>query len=238
MESIKEAKTICAHSIQDAENCCSIAIREAESEGPPRLAPFNSHHQKVVQCLEEESIKEERKGQLNFISICQITLQTSPSEFHGTLVAYYQILLIHAPMSHLFSIPQGASPFPSGSAPGTSSPPMPKHSPRAKWWHHYPDPMVALPLGRTTPKATPEGPSISKWQEIIPLHKALTGNYQEAFSQDSRLVKEMREEYFQSHCPNFNNENTCVLMDVFWHMIKTTDLLGSAIYKITEARSG
>ena len=30
MESIKEAKAICAHSIQEAENCCSLTIREAE----------------------------------------------------------------------------------------------------------------------------------------------------------------------------------------------------------------
>ena len=48
----------------------------------------------------------------------------------------------------------------------------------------------------------------------------------------------MREEYFWSHCPNFNNENTCDFMEVFWHMIKTADLLGSAIYEITEAWSG
>ena len=30
-ESIKEAKAICAHSIQEVENCCSVAIREAEA---------------------------------------------------------------------------------------------------------------------------------------------------------------------------------------------------------------
>ena len=48
----------------------------------------------------------------------------------------------------------------------------------------------------------------------------------------------MREEYFQSHCPNFNNENTCDFTDIFQCMIKTIGLLGSTIYKITEAWSG
>ena len=98
--------------------------------------------------------------------------------------------------------------------------------------------MDALPLGRTMSKATPEGPPTSKWQEIMPLHKALTRSHQEAFSQNSSLVREMREEYFWSHCPNFNNENTRDFTDVFQCMIETTDLLGSAIYKIAEAWSG
>ena len=48
----------------------------------------------------------------------------------------------------------------------------------------------------------------------------------------------MREEYFWSHWPNVNNENNHDFTEVFWHMIKTADLLGSAIYKITEAWSG
>ena len=48
----------------------------------------------------------------------------------------------------------------------------------------------------------------------------------------------MREEYFQSHHPNFNHENTCDFTEVFWCMIKTADLFGSAIFKITDAWSG
>ena len=48
----------------------------------------------------------------------------------------------------------------------------------------------------------------------------------------------MREEYFRSHCPNFNNENSCDFTDVFQHMIETTGLLGSTIYEIKEAWTG
>ena len=98
--------------------------------------------------------------------------------------------------------------------------------------------MDASPLGGTTSKATPEGPPTLKQQEIMPLHKMLVRSHQEVFSWDSSLVREMREEYFQSHCPNFNNENTCRFTDVFWHMIEITGLLGSDIYEIIEAWSG
>ena len=48
----------------------------------------------------------------------------------------------------------------------------------------------------------------------------------------------MREEYFRSHCPNFNNENSCNFTDIFRHMIETAGLLGSAIYEIKEAWTG
>ena len=48
----------------------------------------------------------------------------------------------------------------------------------------------------------------------------------------------MREEYFRNHCPNFNNEDTYDLMDVFPHMVESAGLLGSAIYKIQEAWTG
>ena len=72
----------------------------------------------------------------------------------------------------------------------------------------------------------------------MPLHKALTRSYQEAFSQDSSLVRETREEYLWSHCPNFNNESIQDFTDIFQCMIETAGLLGSAIYKITEAWSG
>ena len=72
----------------------------------------------------------------------------------------------------------------------------------------------------------------------MPLYKALTRSHQEVFSQDSSLVNGMREEYFWSHHPNFNHENTLDFMEVFWCMIKTADRFGSVIFEITEAWSG
>ena len=158
MESIKEAKAICAHSIQEAKTHCSIAIREAEAQRASQAGFIQLSHHKAIQHLEEESIEEVSKGQLIFLSVCQATLQASPPKFHSMLVASYHILLGHAPMSHLFSIPQGASPSQQGSAPRTSSPPMPECSPRPRQWHHSPGPSDALPLSGTTSKATPKGP--------------------------------------------------------------------------------
>ena len=131
-ESIKEAKAMCAHSVQEVENCCSVAIREAEAQRVFQAISLQQSHHKTVQHLEEESIEEERKSQLNFLFLCKTTLQVSPPEFCDTLVASFHVLLGHAPMSHLFSIPQGASPFPPGLAPRTSSPPVPEHSPGPK----------------------------------------------------------------------------------------------------------
>ena len=162
MESIKEAKAICACSIQEAKNCCSIAIKEAEIPRASQAVSIQQSHHKAVQHLEGESIEEERKGQLNFLSVCQAALQASPLELHGMLVASCHILLGHAPVSHLFSIPQGASPLPPVSTPRTSSPPMPEHSPRPKQQHYSPDPTDASPLNGTTSQATSKAPSTLK----------------------------------------------------------------------------
>ena len=117
-ESIKEAKTICAHFIQEAEDCCSVATREAEAQRASQVISIQQSHHKTIQHHEEESIEEERKSQLNFLFICQATLWASPPEFYSALLASYHILLGHAPTSHLISIPQGAPPFPPGPAPG------------------------------------------------------------------------------------------------------------------------
>ena len=72
----------------------------------------------------------------------------------------------------------------------------------------------------------------------MPLHKVLTRSHQEAFDWDTHLVRKTREEYFWNHCPNFNNENTCDLLDVFWHMAESASLLSSAIYRIQQVWTG
>ena len=130
--SIKEAKIICTHSIKEAKNGCSTAISKAEARRASWATSIQQSHHKAVQHLEEESFEEERKSQLNFLSICQTALLVSPQEFCSALVASCHILLGNAPPLHLFSIPQRTPPFLPGSAPGTSSPPVPDHSPRPK----------------------------------------------------------------------------------------------------------
>ena len=158
MESIKEAKAVCTHSIQEAEDCCSVAISEAEAQRASQAISIQQSHHKTVQCLEVESIEEERKSQLNFLSICQAVLWASPLGFCSALVASYHDLLGHAPTSHLFSIPYGTPPFPPGPAPRTSSPPMPEHSPRPKQQHHSPDLMDTCLLVGPHPRQLSRGP--------------------------------------------------------------------------------
>ena len=54
----------------------------------------------------------------------------------------------------------------------------------------------------------------------------------EAFSWDSDLVREAREEYFLKHSYKFIMEGTHNLLEIFMHMAKSTELLGTSIYEI------
>ena len=137
-----------------------------------------------------------------------------------------------------FSLSQGASSLEQVSAPMAPSSLVPDHSPRPKWWHPSPDPVDISPLSRTTSKATPEGPPSLKQQGTPPLHKALSQRQQEAFSQDSCLVKEAREEYLKTHNLNFNDENTHNFTGILRCKIESAGLLGSSIHKIQEVWTG
>ena len=158
------------------------------------------------------------------------------------LLASYQVLLGHTPTSYLFSIlPRSIPPPNKGSSPELFPPlPIPCLGlhPGPSDGNHSQDLTDILAFGKATSKATPEGPPSLKWQEITPLHKVLMRSFPEAFSWDTHLVRKTREEHFRNHCPNFNNENTCDLMDIFQCTIETAGLLGSAIYEIQEAWTG
>ena len=137
-----------------------------------------------------------------------------------------------------FSLSQGASSSEQVPTPVALSPLAPEPLARPKWWHPSPDPVDVLPPSRTTPQANLAGPPSSKQPEVTPLYKDLTPSHLEAFNQDSSLVREMREEYFKRHCPNFTTENTLDLSEVFQHMIITAKLLGSSIYEIKKTWTG
>ena len=130
--SIREVETDCVHSIKEAKACCSTAIRKAEVLGASQASCIQQSHAKAIQHLEEEAIKEESKGQLNFLSACQATLEASPLKSCGVLLASYQVLLGHTSTSHLFNILQGASASQQGPTPRASSSSSPGPSPRPK----------------------------------------------------------------------------------------------------------
>ena len=241
LESIKEAKAHCVQSIKEAEAHCSLTIWEVGSRGVTQACSIQQSHTEDIQHLKEESLKEERKDQLNFVSAFQATLKACPPESCGVLIAPYHLLLGHMPMSNLFTIPPGASPSQQGSVPGVPSPSAPTAPgplPRPKWQHHLPElPGSSLP-SKTMSKVIPKGPPCPKWGEVMPLYKALMRSHQEAFSWDSHFVRKAREEYYKDHCLSFDSETSCDLAEVFRHMIETTGLLSSAIYEIQEALTG
>ena len=66
----------------------------------------------------------------------------------------------------------------------------------------------------------------------------LKQSHLEAFSQDTDLVKEAREEYFSKHCYNFTMEGTHDLLEVFRQIAKSAELLGTSIQKIQALWTG
>ena len=140
----KEAKASCTHTIWEAKALCSTAIRYAETQGTSQADSIHRWHAMTIKHLEEQVIQEEGKSQINFLSTCQATLQASPAEHRGALVASYHILMGQAPTSHPFTLSQGAFPIEQLSAPMAPSspqlecPPQVQEAtplPRPSGWH-------------------------------------------------------------------------------------------------------
>ena len=200
---IKEAKTTQACTNWEAEAACFTAIRDAETQGASQAELLHRQHGKVMWDLEEQVIWEEGRCHTDFLSACQATLHTSLVDLKGVLVASYEILLGQAPMSYPLTLSQRTSPVEEQSAPAAPSVPVPKQSPRPKRWHPSPDHVDSMPVGRTTSKTTLEEPPSSKQWGVPPWNRTLRQSCLEAFSRDSDLVKEAREEYFSKHSYNF-----------------------------------
>ena len=160
LESIKEAKAQCDYFIKEGEACCLLAIQEVESWRAAQACFIQQSHAKDIQLLEEESFEEERRCQLNFPFACQATLNASPPESHGMLIAPYHLLLGHVPISNLLPFPQEHLPLDKGPSQVflPSLPPPPGPLPRPKQWHHSPDPVGPSTPHETMSKVTPKGP--------------------------------------------------------------------------------
>ena len=77
-----------------------------------------------------------------------------------------------------------------------------------------------------------------KWKDETPLRKSLKGSQWEAFTKDSNVVQQAREDYFKTNHPHFDQETLHDLSDVFQDMIPHVGLLDSQIYEIQEAWTG
>ena len=144
-ETLESIKAQCNCSIKEAEAHCSLAIQEVESWGAVQPCSIQQSHAEDIQCLEEESLEEQRRGQLNFLPTCQAAINASPPESCGLLIVPYHLLLGHELISNLITIPTGASPPQQGSVPGVPSPlhlhlhPDPSDSIACQtWWVPHP----------------------------------------------------------------------------------------------------
>ena len=63
---------------------------------------------------------------------------------------------------------------------------------------------------------------------------SLKGDQWEAFTKDSYLVQQAREDYFKAHHPHFNCKTSQDLSNLFQDMIISADLLDYEIFKIQE----
>ena len=121
-------------------------LRPRES---PRLTHSTGNMPRPSNTWKNKSSKRKVRVRLTFSPPVKLALQASPAELRGTLVASYHILMGQAPMSHPFTLSQGASPIEQPSAPAAPSSLAPGHSPRPKRQHPSPDPVDDLALGWT-----------------------------------------------------------------------------------------
>ena len=73
---------------------------------------------------------------------------------------------------------------------------------------------------------------------VMPLHKALTGGPQAAFTRDSDLVQKAREEHYKANHPHFDHKNFTQPNEHFLGHDHICHLLGSKIHQIQEFWEG
>ena len=66
VESIKEARAICTHTVQEAETACSAAIRETETRVPPRLSESTGDMPRPSSTWRSKSSKKKVRVRLTF----------------------------------------------------------------------------------------------------------------------------------------------------------------------------
>ena len=103
--------------------------------GPPRLSHSTGIMPRPSNTWRNKSSKKKVRVRSTFSLPIQAALQASPAELNSALVASYHILMGHAPMSHPFTLSQGASPTKQLSVPAAPPSLVPEHSPRPKRRH-------------------------------------------------------------------------------------------------------
>ena len=97
----------------------------------PRLTHSNGDMPSPSNTWKNKSSKRKVRISLTVFT-CQAAIQANPVQLLDMLVASYHILMGQAPMSHPFTLLQGAFPTEQAPAPAAPSSPASEHSPRPK----------------------------------------------------------------------------------------------------------
>ena len=159
---IQDAKTIRGNWLQGLEIAYSKALGKATAVRSSQSATLHREHGRLMQGLEEQAIREERKSHHNFLSTCQAILHHAPEPLKENLTTSYHILLGQSPLSPPSAPPARTPPVEEQPSMAASPRSVPKQSPWLKRHHPLPEPWGSTSIEETSPKATQEGPSSSK----------------------------------------------------------------------------
>ena len=155
---IKEAKTTCACTIWEAEAVCSMAIRDAMTQRASQAKLLHRQHGKS--CKTWRSKSSERKAEGKLTSPLPARLPYMPVQQSSEACWWLLTKFCWGRCPHPVHLPchKGPPQVEQQSAPAAPPAPVAKQSPRPKRRHPSPNPVDSMPLGRTTSKATSEGP--------------------------------------------------------------------------------
>ena len=159
---IQEAKTIWSNQLQELEVAYSQALGENATVRSSWSRTLHREHERLIQELEEQAIREESKSRHDFLSACQAILLHAPQSLKENLTTSYHVLLGQLPSSSLSAPPARASPAEEQTSAATSPRPAPKWSPWPKRWHPLPELQESMSIDETSPQALQEGPTSSK----------------------------------------------------------------------------
>ena len=152
---IQEAKTIRGNLLQKSEIAYSKAIGEAAALRSSQSVALHREHIRLMQELEEQTLREESKSHHDFLSTYQATLHHTLQLLRENLATSYHILLGQSPLSPP-STPPTRHPQWKKSHPQLPPMPVPKQSPWPKRQLPLPELQGSTFIDETTPRAMQE----------------------------------------------------------------------------------
>ena len=96
---VQEAKTIRGNQLQELEIAYLRALGKNMAVRSSQSATLHREHVRLMQELEEQALREERKSHHDFLSVCQAILCHAPQPLKENLTTSYNILLGWSPPS-------------------------------------------------------------------------------------------------------------------------------------------